>query len=105
MDYAPQIEGVFDGAINKEKLCSVNGLVTRKGIKILTFDIFYCAGPSFGVHIVGNLIPDTICAVLQSECLETEILFNNIKAIDEDGGIKNLSPMRLKAVVRKEEKE
>ena len=99
MDYAPQIAGYFDGEIPVDEICDTRGLFTRRGLKIIVFDIDYHDGDeSKKVHIVGNQIPDSICVYIRKYKIGNEIFFTNIKAVDLDGSIKNLSPLRLVAI-------
>ena len=102
MDYAPQINGVFDGDIPFNQFCDPSGLVTRVGASILTFDLFTCTTNDKPIHIIGNEIPDSICAELLNHCLYTDVFINNIKAMDIDGSVKNLSPVRY-FLIREEE--
>lgn len=103
MDFAPNILGYFDGDIPRNYFCSLEGIVNRKGLKIITFDIYFCQAYEKGVHVVGNTIPDTICVQVQRQCLYDYVTINNIKAVDEDGSIKNLSPLLLRVVGKKED--
>jgi hypothetical protein len=93
MDYAPQIQGIYNGEISFDKFCSAEGIVTRIGVQVLTFDLYYCQAQKEPVHIVGNEVPDSICANIKSYCLLTDVFISNIKAIDLDGSIKNLNPL------------
>jgi len=105
MDYAPQIAGYFDGEIPVNKICDTRGLFTRRGLKIIVFDIDYHDGDeSKKVHVVGNQIPDSVCVYIRKYKVGSEIFFTNIKAVDLDGSIKNLSPLRLVAI-KQEDKE
>lgn len=105
MDFAPQIAGYFDGEIPVDKICDTRGLFTRRGLKIIVFDIDYHNGEeNKKVHVVGNQIPDSICVYIRKYKLGNEIFFTNIKAVDLDGSIKNLSPLRLVAI-KQEDKE
>lgn len=103
MDFAPNIEGYFEGDIPSNKFCSLKGLVIRRGLKIITFDIYYCNAPEAPVHVVGNVIPDSICAQVQHYCVNEFVTINNVKAVDEDGSIKNLSPLLLRVVGKEED--
>lgn len=99
MDFAPQIAGYFDGEIPVDKICDTRGLTTRRGLKIIVFDIDYHDGDeNKKVHVVGNQIPDSICVYIRKYKIGNEIFFTNIKAVDLDGSIKNLSPLRLIAI-------
>lgn len=99
MDFAPQIAGYFDGEIPVDKICDSRGLITRRGLKVIVFDIDYHDGDeNKKVHVVGNQIPDSICVYIRMYKIGTEIFFTNIKAVDVDGSIKNLSPLRLIAI-------
>ena len=99
MDFAPQIAGYFDGEIPADKICDTRGLITRRGLKIIVFDIDYHDGDeNKKVHVAGNQIPDTICVYIRKYKIGNEIFFTNIKAVDLDGSIKNLSPLRLIAI-------
>lgn len=99
MDYAPQIAGYFDGEIPVDKICDTRGLFTTRGLKIIVFDIDYHDGDeSKKIHVVGNQIPDSVCVYIRKYKIGSEIFFTNIKAVDLDGGIKNLSPLRLVAI-------
>jgi hypothetical protein len=98
MDFAPQIAGYFDGEIPVDKICDTRGLITRRGLKIIVFDIEYHNGDDIEkVHIAGNQIPDSICMHIRKYQIGSEIFFTNIKSVDFDGSIKNLSPLRLTA--------
>lgn len=99
MDFHPQIAGYFNGPIPQDVICDVRGLTTKVGYKIITYDILYFDGlTNRDIHIVGNTIPDTICAILQSFGSNNEIFFTNIKAMDLDGRMLHLSPLKLTAV-------
>ena len=99
MDFHPQIAGFFNGLIPKDVICDVRGLITNVGYRIITYDLLYFDGRThIETHIVGNTIPDTICAVFQSFGSNTEIFFTNIKAMDLDGRVLHLSPLKLMAV-------
>jgi hypothetical protein len=99
MDFAPQIAGYFDGDIPIDAFCDTRGLVTRRGLKIIVFDIDYHDGDeSQNVHVSGNQIPDSICVYIRKYKIGNEIFFTNIKAVDLDGSVKNLSPLRLVAI-------
>lgn len=99
MDFAPQIAGYFDGDIPVDKICDTRGLFTRRGLKIIIFEIDYHDGDeSKKVHVVGNQIPDSVCMYIRKYKIGSEIFFTNIKAVDLDGSIKNLSPLRLVAI-------
>jgi hypothetical protein len=104
MDFHPQIAGYFHGNIPLQKFCDPNGIVTNVGYKILTFDMLY-QGPKRDefVHVIGNLIPDSICIALHREAAGREVYFSNIKSMDRDGKIIHLSPMRLVLVKDEEE--
>jgi hypothetical protein len=95
LDYAPQIAGIYDGEISFNKFCSATGITTKIGARIITFDLYYCKAQDTPVHIIGNEIPDTICAEIQNSCLYTDVFINNVKAMDIDGSVKNLSPIRF----------
>ena len=98
MDYAPQIQGIFTGAIKSALICHPEGIILGVGWKILTYDIEFCAYPNNPIHIVGSQIPDSICVQLNSNCVNTDVWFNNIKAIDDEGKVRFLSPMRLRPI-------
>ncbi|MDG0974585.1 MAG: hypothetical protein P8O07_10550 [Crocinitomicaceae bacterium] len=99
MDFHPQIVGYFNGRIPAEVICDVQGLTTNVGYRILTYDVVYFDGKlTVEAHVVGNAIPDTICAIFQSFGSNSEIFFTNIKAMDLDGRITHLSPLKLIAV-------
>lgn len=99
MDFAPQIAGYFDGEIPINEICDTRGIFTRRGLKIIVFDIdFHDGEKNKKVHVVGNQIPDSICLYIRKFGQDSEIYFTNIKAIDIDGSIKNLSPLRLTAI-------
>lgn len=98
MDYAPQISGYFDGEIPAKKICDVNGITTKKGWQIVSFELSYFLGPDEGVRIAGNQIPDTLCVRLQTQCLGTDVYFNKIKAVSDEGTLRNLTPMRLRPI-------
>lgn len=99
MDFAPQIAGYFDGEIPVYKICDARGLITNRGLKIIVFDIDYHDGDeNKKVHVTGNQIPDSICVYVRKYKIGSEIFFTNIKAVDLDGSIKNLSPLRLTAI-------
>jgi hypothetical protein len=99
MDFAPQIAGYFDGEIPVDKICDTRGLITRRGLKIIVFDIDYHDGDEIKkVHVAGNQIPDSICVYIQKYKIGSEIFFTNIKAVDLNGSVKNLSPLRLVAI-------
>lgn len=103
MDFTPQIAGYFDGEIPVDKICDTRGLITRRGLKIIVFDIDYHDGDeSKKVHVVGNQIPDSICVYIRKYKIGNEIFFTNIKAVDLDGSVKNLSPLRLVAVMKED---
>ena len=95
MDYAPQISGYFDGKVSSDKICDPTGIITRKGWRIVSFEINYCTGSDEGVRIAGNQIPDSICMYLQTRCIDSDVYFNKIKAVSEEGVLRNLNPMRL----------
>jgi hypothetical protein len=99
MDFAPQIAGYFDGEIPVDKICDTRGIYTRRGLKVIVFDIDYHDGEeNKKVHVVGNQIPDSVCVYIRKYKVGNEIFFTNIKAVDLDGSIKNLSPLRLVAI-------
>lgn len=98
LDFAPHIAGVFDGEISVLKICDVRGIQTRIGYEIMSYSISYCADKGTPIHISGSQIPDSICVTIQSLCYNEELFFTNIKAIDEEGKIYNLSNLRLIAV-------
>lgn len=99
MDYSPQIAGYFDGEIPVNKICDTRGLITNRGLKIIVFDIDYHNGiESRKVHVAGNQIPDSVCVYIRKYKIGSEIFFTNIKAVDLDGSVKNLSPLRLVAI-------
>lgn len=93
IDYAAQIEGIYDGDIQFSTFCSSNGLTTKIGAKIITFDLYFCKAEEVPVHIIGNEIPDSICADIKNNCLFTDVFINNIKAMDIDGSVRNLNPV------------
>jgi hypothetical protein len=95
MDYAPRIKNVFDGEISFDKLCSNEGITTRIGAKVITFDALLCTNYEKPIHIIGNEIPDSVCLSLFENCIFTDIFIINIKAMDLDGSIKNLNPLRF----------
>lgn len=95
MDFAPQIRGVFTGEIAEGLFCHPEGITTSVGMKIVSFQLFYCIGPEDGVRIAGNTIPDSICLQVRSHCEESDVFINQIKAVDLDGSVRNLNPMRL----------
>jgi hypothetical protein len=95
MDFAPQIRGVFTGELAEDLFCHPEGITTNVGIKIVSFQLFYCAGPEEGVRIAGNTIPDSICIQVRSHCEGSDVFINQIKAVDLNGGIRHLNPMRL----------
>jgi hypothetical protein len=100
IDFHPQIAGYFNGAIPQDVICDVRGLITNVGYKIITYDLLYFNGlTNIDIHIIGNTIPDTICAVLKSFGSNNEIFFTNIKAMDLDGRIMHLSPLKLTAIL------
>lgn len=103
IDFAPNISGYYEGDIPCDYFCSPEGLVNRKGLKIITFDIYYCKASEKGVHVVGSSIPDSICVQVQRFCLYDYITINNVKSVDEDGSIKNLSPLLLRVVRKADE--
>lgn len=99
MDFHPQIAGYFNGRIPAKMICDVQGLTTNVGYRILTYDVIYFDGKStVEAHVVGNTIPDSICATFQSFGSNSEIFFIHIKAMDLDGRIMHLSPLKLIAV-------
>lgn len=99
MDFHPQIAGYFNGRIPAEVICDVQGITTNVGYRILTYDVAYFDGKStVEAHVVGSTIPDSICAIFQSFGSNSEIFFTNIKAMDLDGRITHLSPLKLIAV-------
>lgn len=98
MDYAPQIQGVYTGEIGSYAICHPEGIITSIGWRILTYDVEYCSYPNQPVHVVGNQLPDSICVQLNSNCVNTDVWFNNIKAIDDEGKVRFLSPMRLRPI-------
>lgn len=99
MDFAPQIAGYFDGEIPIDKLCDTRGIFTKRGLEIVVFDIDYFDGQKDNlVHVVGNQIPDSVCMYVAKYRIGREIFFTNIKAVDLDGSIKNLTPLRLIAI-------
>lgn len=98
MDFAPHIAGVFDGEIATHKICDIRGIQTRIGYEIMSYSINYCGLKTEVLHVSGNQIPDSICVVIQSLCYNEEIYFTNIKALDEEGKIYNLSNLRLIAI-------
>ncbi|MCC5923323.1 MAG: hypothetical protein JJT77_06030, partial [Crocinitomicaceae bacterium] len=95
MDFAPQIVGVFSGELAEDLFCHPEGITTSIGIKIVSFQLFYCLGPDEGVRIAGNTIPDSICLQVRSHCEQSDVFINQIKAVDLDGSLRNLNPMRL----------
>lgn len=100
IDFHPQIAGYFNGPIPRDVICDVRGLSTNVGYKIITYDLLYFDGlTNIDIHIIGNTIPDTICAVLKSFGSNNEIFFTNIKAMDLDGRMMHLSPLKLTAVL------
>jgi hypothetical protein len=100
IDFHPQIAGYFNGPIPQDVICDVRGLITNVGYKIITYDLLYFDGfTNIDIHIIGNTIPDTICAVLKSVGSNNEIFFTNIKAMDLDGRMLHLSPLKLTAVL------
>jgi len=99
MDFHPQIAGYFNGNIESDIICDVRGLTTNVGYKIITYDLLYFDGMvNRETHVVGNTIPDSICAVFQSYGKNNEIFFTNIKAMDLDGRVIHLTPLKLTAV-------
>ncbi|MDX1652914.1 MAG: hypothetical protein R3277_10510 [Brumimicrobium sp.] len=99
MDYSPQIAGYFHGDIPEDKVCDVRGLFTGRGLRIVVFDLEYYDGrEEVKIHVVGNQIPDSVCMIIKTLSIENELFFTGIKAVDLDGSIKNLPPMRLVAV-------
>ena len=99
MDFHPQIAGYFNGRIPAEMICDIQGLTTNVGYRILTYDVIYFDGKStVEAHVVGNTIPDSICATFQFYGSNSEIFFTHIKAMDLDGRIMHLSPLKLIAV-------
>jgi hypothetical protein len=104
MDYAPQIAGYFDGEIPIDQFCDTRGVFTGRGLKIVVFDVDYYDGEQDKkVHIVGNQIPDSICLYIRKYRIGSEVYFTNIKAVDLDGSIKNLTPLRLIAVKQEDD--
>ena len=100
IDFHPQIAGYFNGPIPQDVICDVRGLITNVGYKIITYDLLYFDGfTNIDIHIIGNTIPDTICAVLKSFGRNNEIFFTNIRAMDLDGRIMHLTPLKLTAVL------
>lgn len=100
IDFHPQIASYFNGPIPRDVICDVRGLSTNVGYKIITYDLLYFDGlTNIDIHIIGNTIPDTICAVLKSFGSNNEIFFTNIKAMDLDGRMLHLSPLKLTAVL------
>jgi hypothetical protein len=99
MDFHPQIAGYFNGRVPQDVICDVRGLTTNVGYRIITYDMLYFDGmKNREVHIVGNTIPDSLCAILQSFGSNNEIFFTKIKAMDLEGRIMHLSPMKLTAI-------
>lgn len=104
MDFAPQIAGYFNGEIPVNKICDVRGIFTNRGIKVIVFDLeLNDIDRNEPIHIVGNQIPDSICSDLLSARIEHVLHFTNIKAIDLDGSMKHLSPMKLTVVFEEED--
>ena len=95
MDYAPRIKGVYDGDISTDKLCSSEGITTRIGAKIITFDLLLCTDYENTIHVIGNEIPDSLCVTILDHCVYSDLFITNIKSMDIDGSIKNLNPLRF----------
>lgn len=104
MDFAPQIAGYFNGEIPVNKICDVRGIYTNRGIKVIVFDLEYSTNLlNESIHVTGNQIPDSVCVAIRSSGVEQDLFFTKIKAVDLDGSIKHLSPMKLTVVFQEEE--
>jgi hypothetical protein len=95
-DYYPNIENYFQGKIPFSKLASVNGIQTRVGWEIKSFDINFITGRDYELFSINsNRIPDTLLVKIHQYSLDQFIFFTNIEARDTSNTRNILSNMSL----------
>jgi hypothetical protein len=83
-DFYPHIEGYFDGRIPVLKLGSLEGIQTKSGLRISSFEISFITGRDYeSFKIKSNQIPDTVFTKIIRSSLDERIFFTNIEAYDE----------------------
>lgn len=83
-DFYPNIEGYFDGRIPVLKLGSLEGIQTKSGLRISSFEISFITGREYETFkIKSHQIPDTIFTKIIRSSLDQRIFFTNIEAYDE----------------------
>lgn len=99
-DYFPSIEGYFQGEIPMLKLGSLDGLITKIGWEIKSFDIDFITGRDYEVfHINSNKIPDSLIIKISNSSIGQLVFFTNITAYDETNTrhvLKNMSLIPIK---------
>ncbi len=96
MDFAPRIAGYVDGDIPINKICDARGIYIDRGLKVISFKLELQSGRyDTIIRINGNQLPDSICAFIQSQGPGMHYYFTRICAMDRDGSLKHLSPLRL----------
>ncbi len=103
-DYYPQIEGFFQGKIPIFKLGSLDGLTTKAGWEIVSFEMDYAAGRDYkNQRIFSNVIPDSIIVEITQSAMNEEIFFTKIMAKDEENVIHLLNSMSLTPIKNEDE--
>lgn len=96
IDFYPRFGTFLHGEIPLLDLCSDVGMTTNVGYRIITYDFIYFDGEKdASIHVIGPVIPDSVCINLHRNHSGKEVFINNIKSMDRDGRIIHLSPMRL----------
>ncbi|MES2587682.1 MAG: hypothetical protein V4622_01805 [Bacteroidota bacterium] len=103
-DYYPQIEGYFLGEIPILKLGSLDGLTTKVGWKIISFEMDYAAGRDYkNQRIFSNVIPDSIIIEITQSAMNEQIFFTKIMAKDELNVLHLLNSMTLIPIKKEDE--
>jgi hypothetical protein len=96
----PSIANVYFGNISIEKLASVNGIEIQNGLKVVSFTIEYPSGAGFkSLTINSNQIPEDVIFDIRKSCLNEQIFFTNIKAMNHESKYFIIPSMNLTPIL------
>lgn len=100
-NYFPWLGGRQTGELPYFSFCDEKGLWTLETSQIVDFDVTYSLGSmSEQVHVLGNVLPDSVCLKIGQYSLGSPVFIYNIRAV-VDGEKVQLNSMQL-IPIRKE---
>jgi hypothetical protein len=95
-DFYPQIEGVFEGRISIGTLGSPNGITTKIGWEIKSFEVSFFSGRDYETfHINSHVLPDSIMKKIISSSKGLQLFLTKIEAFDRTNTRHILNNMTL----------